>query len=161
MNLIKGSLELGNTNKANKQFNLRWALKGYFEGGKDMAIIIKNIKDVLRVKMNSKEDVYIENDDEYCFAIGQLAYYFIKQSKAYKKPQFLINDLVKKNLKQLYKKYNYKEEMNTLKVRNLYSMILGYELEGSLNDDMTLAGFLSNSLFYEKNESELIVGGDK
>ena len=169
MNLIKGSLELGNTNKANKQFNLRWALKGYFEGGKDMAIIIKGIKDVLRIKMNAKEDVYIENDDEYCFAVGQLAYYFIKQSKAYKKPQFLINnlvntknnDLVKKNLKQLYKKYNYKEEMNTLRVRNLYSMILGYELEGSLNDDMILAGFLSNSLFYEKNESELIVGGDK
>lgn len=169
MNLIKGSLELGNTNKANKQFNLRWALKCYFEGGKDMAIIIKGIKDVLRIKMNAKEDVYIENDDEYCFAVGQLAYYFIKQSKAYKKPQFLINnlvntknnDLVKKNLKQLYKKYNYKEEMNTLKVRNLYSMILGYELEGSLNDDMTLAGFLSNSLFYEKNESEVSVGGDK
>ena len=61
MNLIKGSLELGNTNKANKQFNLRWALKGYFEGGKDMAIIIKDIKDILRIKMNAKEDVYIEN----------------------------------------------------------------------------------------------------
>ena len=169
MNLIKGSLELGNTNKANKQFNLRWALKSYFEGGKDMAIVIKDIKDILRVKMNSKEDVYIENDDEYGFAIGQLAYYFIKQSKSYKKPQFLINnlvntknnDLVKKNLKQLYKKYNYKEEMNTLRVRNLYSMILGYELEGSLNDDMILAGFLSHSLFYENKESEVIVGGDK
>lgn len=169
MNLIKGSLELGNTNKANKQFNLRWALKGYFEGGKDMAIIIKDIKDILRIKMNAKEDVYIENDDEYCFAIGQLAYYFIKQSKAYKKPQFLINnlvntknnDLVKKNLKQLYKKYNYKEEMNTLRVRNLYSMILGYELDGNLNDDMILAGFLSNSLFYENKESEVSVGGDK
>ena len=169
MNLIKGSLELGNINKANKQFNLRWALKGYFEGGKDMAIIIKDIKDILRVKMNAKEDVYIENDDEYCFAVGQLAYYFIKQSKAYKKPQFLINnlvntknnDLVKKNLKQLYKKYNYKEEMNTLRVRNLYSMILGYELDGNLNDDMILAGFLSNSLFYENKESEVSVGGDK
>lgn len=169
MNLIKGSLELGNTNKANKQFNLRWALKGYFEGGKDMAIIIKDIKDKLRLKMNAKEDVYIENDDEYCFAVGQLEYYFIKQSKAYKKPQFLINnlvntknnDLVKKNLKQLYKKYNYKEEMNTLRVRNLYSMILGYELEGSLNDDMILAGFLSHSLFYENKESEVRLGGDK
>lgn len=169
MNLIKGSLELGNTNKANKQFNLRWALKGCFEGGKDMAIIIKDIKDILRIKMNAKEDVYIENDEEYCFAIGQLAYYFIKQSKAAKKPQFLINnlvntksnDVVKQNLKQLYKKYNYKEEMNTLKVRNLYSMILGYELDGKLNEDMILAGFLSNSLFYEKSDKEEVMRGDK
>ena len=32
--------------------------------------------------------------------------------------------------------------MNTLRVRNLYSMILGYELDGNLNDDMILAGFL-------------------
>lgn len=161
MNLIKGSLELGYINRANKQFNLRWALKGYFEGGKDMAIIIKEIKNILRIKMNAKEDVYIENDKEYCFAIGQLANYFISQSKAAKKPQSLINnlvntknnDVVRKNLKQLYKKYNYKEEMNTLRVRNLYSMILLYELEGNLNDDMILAGFLSNSLFYEKNEN--------
>lgn len=169
MNLIKSSLELGNTNKANKQFNLRWALKGYFEGGKDMASITENIKGILRVKMNSKEDVYIENDNEYCFAIGHLANYFINQSKATKRPQFLINnfldtendDLVRKNLRQLYKKYNYKDEMITLRVRNLYSMILGYELEGSLNDDMILLGSLSNSLFYEKNESELSAGGDK
>ena len=69
-----------------------------------MAIIIKDIKDILRIKMNSKEDVYIENDDEYCFAIGQLAYYFIKQSKAYKKPQFLINNLVNTKNNDLVKK---------------------------------------------------------
>ncbi|MDU2122557.1 MAG: type I-B CRISPR-associated protein Cas8b/Csh1 [Clostridium celatum] len=169
MNLIKSSILLGNTNKANKQFNLRLALKGYFEGGKDMAIIIKEIKDKLRVKINSREDIYIENDDEYCFAIGYLANYFISQSKAAKKPQFLINnfldtesdDLVRKNLKQLYKKYNYKEEMNTPRIRNLYSMILGYELDSNLNDDMILLGSLSKSLFYENKESEVSVGGDK
>lgn len=167
MNLIKGSLEMGFINRANKQFNLRWALKVYFEGGKDMAIIIRDIKDKLRIKMNSKQDNYIENDEEYCFAIGQLANYFISQSKAAKKPQFLINniintksnDIVKQNLKQLYKKYNYKEEMNSLRLRNLYSMILVYDLDGKLNEDMILAGFLSNSLFYEKNEKEEGIGG--
>ena len=134
-----------------------------------MAIIIKEIKDKLRVKINSREDIYIENDDEYCFAIGYLANYFISQSKAAKKPQFLINnfldtesdDLVRKNLKQLYKKYNYKEEMNTPRIRNLYSMILGYELDSNLNDDMILLGSLSKSLFYENKESEVSVGGDK
>lgn len=169
MSLIKGSLEIGYINRANKQFNLRLALKGYFEGGKDMGVVIREIKDELRIKMNAKEDSYIGTDEEYCFAIGQLANYFISQSKAAKKPQFLINnlvntksnDVVKQNLKQLYKKYNYKEEMNTLRVRNLYSMILGYQLEGKLNDDMILAGFLSNSLVYEKNEKEEIMGGDK
>ena len=99
----------------------------------------------------------------------QLANYFISQSKAAKKPQFLINslvntksnDVVKQNLKQLYKKYNYKEEMNTLRVRNIYSMILVYELDGKLNEDMILAGFLSNSLFYEKSDKEEVMRGDK
>lgn len=169
INLIKGSLERGYINNSNKQFNLRWALKGYFEGGKDMAIIIREIKDELRRKMDSKQDNYIGSDEEYCFAIGQLANYFISQSKAAKKPQFLINNLVntksnevvKQNLKQLYKKYNYKEEMNTLRVRNLYSMILVYELDGKLNEDMILAGFLSNSLFYEKSDKEEVMRGDK
>lgn len=169
ISLIKSSVELGYINNANKQFNLRWALKGYFEGGKDMAIIIREIKDQLRRKMDSKQDDYIVSDEEYCFAVGQLANYFILQSKAAKKPQFLINsllntknnDVIKLNLKQLYKKYNYKEEMNSLRVRNLYSMILGYELQDNINDDMILAGFLSNSLFYEKKEKGNIVGGNE
>ena len=169
ISLIKGSLEAGYINRANKQFNLRMALKDYFEGGKEMASMMKEIKEKLREKINSTQDDYIGSDEEYCFAVGQLTNYFILQSKAAKKPQFLINsllntknnDVIKLNLKQLYKKYNYKEEMNSLRVRNLYSMILGYELQDNINDDMILAGFLSNSLFYEKKEKGNIVGGNE
>ena len=51
--------------------------------------------------------------------------------------------------------------MNTPRIRNLYSMILGYELDSNLNDDMILLGSLSKSLFYENKESEVSVGGDK
>ena len=51
--------------------------------------------------------------------------------------------------------------MNTLRVRNIYSMILVYELDGKLNEDMILAGFLSNSLFYEKSDKEEVMRGDK
>ena len=134
-----------------------------------MASMMKEIKEKLREKINSTQDDYIGSDEEFCFAVGQLTNYFILQSKAAKKPQFLINsllntknnDVIKLNLKQLYKKYNYKEEMNSLRVRNLYSMILGYELQDNINDDMILAGFLSNSLFYEKKEKGNIVGGNE
>ena len=115
ISLIKGSLEAGYINRANKQFNLRMALKDYFEGGKEMASMMKEIKEKLREKINSTQDDYIGSDEEYCFAVGQLTNYFILQSKAAKKPQFLINsllntknnDVIKLNLKQLYKKYNY------------------------------------------------------
>lgn len=162
MDLIKGSLEMGYMNKANKQFNLRWALKKYFEEGMNMADFIKEVKEKLRVKILNDDTQTISNDEEYCFAVGQLASYFISKSKATKKPQFLINTLintksdsvVKLNLKNLYKKYNYEESMNTKRVRNLYSMVLGYRLDSKLNEDIILAGFLNSNLLYEKKEDK-------
>lgn len=168
LSLIKNSIKNNYINTASKQFNLRWALKHYFEGGKDMSNKIKEIKENLILKMNKKQDSYIESDMEYCFAIGQLVSYFISQSKAAKKPQFLINnilnsrrdDVIKDNIRKIYKRYNYKKEMNTLRVRNLYNMILAYDLNGRLDEDMVLLGFLSDNLIYKADKKEAI-GGEK
>ena len=65
ISLIKGSLEAGYINRANKQFNLRMALKDYFEGGKEMASMMKEIKEKYpanRVEIDVKQDIkkYIE-----------------------------------------------------------------------------------------------------
>lgn len=165
LSLVKGSIENGYITKAGKQFNLRCALISYFEGGINMADIIKQRKDELRDKINSKDiTLSIESDDEYYFAVGQLVNYFISKSRAMNKPYNLVrpfininnNEVLKNNLRQLYKKYSYDPKLYSLRFRNLYAMVLSYKAEGKINEDMIIAGFLHSSLVYESNEDEVV-----
>lgn len=165
LSLVKGSIENGYIPKASKQFNLRCAFKRYFEGGKSMADIIKDVKDNLRNKVNAeKVTESISEDNEYYFAIGQLVSYFISKSKGLKRPYHLVrpfintnnNEVIKNNLSKLYKKYSYDPKLYSLRFRNLYAMVLSYTPENKVNQDMIMAGFLHSSLIYESNEDEII-----
>lgn len=165
LSLVKGSIENGYIQKASKQFNLRCAFNGYFEGGDNMADIIKDMKDNLRIKVNvEKVTESISEDNEYYFAIGQLVNYFISKSKAMKKPYHLVStfintknsEVIINNLNQLYKKYSYDDDMYSLRFRNLYAMILSYAPENKVNQDMIMAGFLHSNLIYEKNENMVV-----
>lgn len=131
-----------------------------------MADFLNNIKANLKAKINYKEVKNqnldkIENDMEYYFAVGQTAYYLLSLSKSSNKNQSLINPflnakndyVVKDNLRKLYKKYNYAISINN-KFKKLYSMVLGYKPKDKVDQDMLLAGFLSNNLLYEKNENK-------
>ena len=40
------------------------------------------------------------------------------------------------------------------KFKKLYSMVLGYRPESKIDQDILLAGFLSNNLVYEKDEKK-------
>lgn len=161
LDIIKGSLEEGRISKVGKQFNLRCAIKGYFEGGKTMADTVKEMKSKLREKINLKNTDSLNSDEEYYFAVGQLANYFIAQSNAAKRPHYLINSfintksdsVIKQKLKQLYKKYNFKGNMYNLKANNLYAMIIDYKPENKVNEDMIISGYLNSNLIFEKNEN--------
>ncbi len=165
LSLIKESIENGYITKASKQFNLRCAINWYFEGGDNMADIIKDMKSNLGNKINAEkvtESIY--GDNEYYFAVGQLVSYFISKSKAMKKPYNLVrpfintnnNEVIRNNLSKLYKKYSYDPKLYSLRFRNLYAMVLSYKPEGKVNEDMLMAGFLHSSLIYESNEKEVI-----
>lgn len=166
LDIIKGSLEAGYIPKAGKQFNLRCAIKRYFEEGKNMADTVKEMKNKLREKINLKNTDSLNSDEEYYFAVGQLANYFIAQSNAAKRPHYLINSfintksdsVIKQKLKQLYKRYNFKSNMYNLKVNNLYAMIIDYKPENKVNEDMVISGYLNSNLIFEKNEK---VEGEK
>ena len=54
---------------------------------------------------------------------------------------------------RLYKNYNYSMSLNN-KLKKLYSMVLGYRPESKIDQDILLAGFLSNNLVYEKDEKK-------
>lgn len=158
-NLMKNSIEKGYYIRAMNQFNLMYSLKEYFiEGGENMADIIFAMKNNLRSKITEKDTGKIESDNEYFFAVGQLVNFFLSKSKGKNKPLSLANPIInaksdkviKDKLKSLYKKYNYDIQVTDIRVKNLYAMILGYECEGKINEDLIIAGYLNNSLIYEK-----------
>ncbi|WP_027626923.1 type I-B CRISPR-associated protein Cas8b/Csh1 [Clostridium lundense] len=168
MSLVKGSIENGYFTKATDQFNLRLSLKEYFEGGEEMADVIFEVKNSLRNKISQKDTSLIENDREYFFAVGQLVSFFISRSKGKKKPLSLANpfvnakkdQVIKEKLKALYKKYNYDIESYNFKFKGLYAMIMSYEVDGKIDEDMIIAGYLHSNLLYEK-EQEIVEGGRK
>lgn len=162
LSLIKGSIKNGYIPKASHQFNLRWSIISYFKGGKDMADIIHDIKDSLRVKINSNVTDKLDNDDEYYFAVGQLVNYLLSKNKGKKKLHSLANPFIngknnneiKEKLRKLYAKYSYDLDMNGKRFNNLYAMIIGYLPEDKVNQDLIVGGYLSNNLIYESNKGE-------
>ena len=131
-----------------------------------MADFLNGVKVNLKEKINYKSEQNekldtIENDMEYFFAVGQTAYYLLTLSKSSNKNQSLINpflnakndEVIKTTLMRLYKNYNYSMSLNN-KFKKLYSMVLGYRPESKIDQDILLAGFLSNNLVYEKDEKK-------
>ena len=131
-----------------------------------MADFLNSVKVNLKEKINYKSEQNekldtIENDMEYFFAVGQTAYYLLTLSKSSNKNQSLINpflnakndEVIKTTLMRLYKNYNYSMSLNN-KFKKLYSMVLGYRPESKIDQDILLAGFLSNNLVYEKDEKK-------
>lgn len=161
--VIKSNLENGYFIKAMNEFNLKYSLKEYLvKGDESMADILSSIKDNLRIKIFEKGDSKIDNDSEYFFAVGQLTGFLLGKSKGKNKPLSLANpiinaknnELIKRKLGQLYMKYNYDLDLDKdVRFKNLYSMIIGYEIEGNINKDLIIAGYLSNNIIYEKKES--------
>lgn len=164
LDLIKGNINNGYLLKASDQFNLRCALKNYFEGGHNMADILKDVKDLLRKKLNEEKTSSIENDREYYFAVGQLANYFISLSKSKNKVHSLANPIInaktderiKDELKKLYKKYNYTINTGNRRFRNLFAMVSSYMPEGKVEEDLIIAGYLHSNLIYEKADKDNI-----
>jgi len=167
LHLIKGSIKKGSINngylqKAGEQFNLRVSLKSYFEGGKSMADILMSVRNSLRSKINEKDTSSIDNDNEYWFAVGQLASYFISLSKGKNKVHSLANPIInaktnnriKEELRKLYKKYNYIIDVRNKKFNNLFAMVFAYKPEGKVEEDLIIAGYLYSNLIYEKSVRE-------
>ena len=165
LEIIKNSI-LNSTSrfstKAAEQYNLRYSLLNYFNGGSNMGDVLKNTKESLREKINSKETQSLQSDDEYYFGVGQIASYLISLNKSGNKNHSLLNPILntknevklKEEIMKLFKKYNYAIKKDSKRFNNLYSMILAYNPENKINEDLLLAGYLNSSLIYEKMEEK-------
>ena len=172
LDLIKNALINNYTLRAMTQLNLHWSFKDYFtelkqQGGEKMAEIATEIRESIKERITSKEEVKMPiNDKEYYYAVGQIAAYFISLSKAGKKSQSMINLVInisddrvlKERLIQLYKKYNYAIDHYNVRFKNLFAMILGYkpaaQTDRQTKDEMILFGYMdSNSIYTKKEEN--------
>lgn len=160
---VKASIINGHGTKAVRQINLRLSLLQYLEkGGEYMADFSVSLREKLKEKLVSDESVGIENDTEYYYAVGQLAKYYIYLNRGSKKNESLINPIlnakssqsIKDKLLQYYKKYNYDIMLGAKRADSLYKMVLGYETDGKVKQDMICMGFVDNNLVLEKKEEK-------
>jgi len=127
-----------------------------------MADVMKEVRENIRTKINEKSYQSIEDDKEYYYACGQLIYYFISKNKSKKKPHSFINgflnvtkdEILKERIMVLFKKYNYDIEASSKRFNHLYSMVMSYQPEEKVMQEYMIAGYISNSLLYEKGEKK-------
>ncbi len=128
-----------------------------------MADRYSEIREKLRDKINCRGEQIIESDEEYFYAVGQLVGYYISLSKAKEKTHSLANpffnatsnEVLQTRLKQYFMKYNHEIATRSSRFNYMYGMVLGYELEGKIRQEPIIAGYLSNSLFYESSKKEM------
>lgn len=129
-----------------------------------MADIIEDVYKSLKTKLQAKEVIATcENEEEFLFLAGQLAYYLLNNSGAEKKHYGMAEPILKarnigqlkKRMEDLFETYSHAIHMNYLRFNNGMAMFLGFEtnvkLEGKYKS-VLLAGLLANNLFLQANE---------
>ena len=148
--------------KSVNSMNLWIALKQYLNKQGDDEMKICNVQEECKkIYLECKK---IENDEQYYFFAGQVAFYLLNKSKASKLTQDVTEPVIKANsvkrLKEeityLYKKYNHEIYLNNPKFNNILSQLLINEPESNVkkNKDIILAGILANNVFYNKKLEE-------
>ena len=86
IDFVKEYLYSGELNKAQKAQNLRLSLLNYFElEGKYMGGMVKELCEEITKKLDSADVMDLDNDNEFYFLAGQLAYFILSKSKEDKK----------------------------------------------------------------------------
>ena len=104
-----------------------------------------------------KMNIKISNDEEYFYAVGQLAWYFISLNKSKNKPHSLMNPIlyptsdhmIKSQLSAWFMKYNYAISTNNHGFNALYKMVKDYTVKGNVITDNIEAGYMSSCLVWE------------
>lgn len=164
MQLIKNAIINDETFKAQRQFNLRWSLLSYFKDKRRIGENMEDIREKLRQHINSGKDEKwtFDSDEEFSYAVGQIAEYFLSLNRSNNKSAAYINTflnaknaaLVKKKVQNAYKKYNYAiYYIESSRVQQLVEHIMMYEPH-KIYTEYILAGFCAAMLVYEKNKEE-------
>ena len=90
LDLIKSAVLNGSQERALWQLNLRWSFENYFlKGEENMGTNKQEIVEAVKKKIYA-EEILFDNDDEYYYAVGQMAAYLLSLSKSKNRNQSLI-----------------------------------------------------------------------
>lgn len=164
LELIKGTLLNGYQERAIWQLNLRLSFREYFspKEGKNMGEIYSKLRENMERKVSSDVLIPLENEREYYYAVGQLAAYLLSLNKAKEKNHSLLNpflnaksdEMIKRRILQIYKKYNYSIPAYFKRVKRLLGMVEGYEPDGEVDQEMIILGYVDDSMIYSKEEKK-------
>lgn len=153
-----------NWKNISEALNLRLNLLRYFKigGYEDMGDRVLELYNGLREKLNSEELPFIESDDEYNFAAGQLARYIIFQSEAKNPKHNLLEpfqraktfERMNKALLAVYDNYSHALPLNFKKLDKLISIVSGYEAKSRIDQGLFLAGACYANILLEKKDKE-------
>lgn len=160
--LVLDSAANGYYSRAGEQLNLMWSMMDYEEKNCEKEENMKTVRQSLAAHLECGEEWQYENDEEYFYAVGQIVSYFLYLSKTKKKNMSVINpilntkkdEMIKKQIRRLFQKYNYQISHYHRKVKQFIANIQLYEVEGKINPEMILAGICDNNLLLDKRDKE-------
>jgi CRISPR-associated protein Csh1 len=159
IDFVKEYLYSGELNKAQKAQNLRLSLLNYFElEGKYMGGMVKELCEEITKKLDSADVMDLDNDNEFYFLAGQLAYFILSKSKEDKKKKthkaaegFINakNDVdIKKELLYYFDRYKHAISFDDKRFNKALSMVQGYEAKYNKNkEDIFICGLLTKNIF--------------
>jgi CRISPR-associated protein Csh1 len=164
---IRHDEEFNKHNKIKEKLNIWFNLFDFFSQNQNrinMANKTLELRESLK-KISVNEDQYIQSDDEFAFASGQIMWKILVQSKSSNKSHALLEPFLQKTDAIEFKKAiarsfdTYKHEFKFYPTKyafdKLMSEVMGYEpSEKNMKNHlpMILAGYFSNSLFKQEKE---------
>ena len=161
--LIVHSIIQGNRTKATHQLNLWISMMDYFNNDGRYEENMSKVRDLLKAHIDEKEEWDFESADEYCYAVGQLMNTYLSLSKSANKNLSFINpllqttsnEMIKRTVLQMFKKYSYAITDTDYRIKNLYGHVIQYDMTGKeVNHYFLSAGFVDGNLVYTKREKE-------
>ncbi len=157
-----------NYSKVADAYNFRLALieRENYKEEIDVADIIGEMYSSLQEKLSERNAfVTCENNNEFFFVTGQVAYYLLTKSESHNKNYGMAESVIKvKNVAQLkdrirdlFETYGHEITLGNFRFKNAYAMIEGYETNEKItgkNKSMLMAGLLGNNIFFQKQNKE-------
>jgi CRISPR-associated protein Csh1 len=145
--------------------NLRLSLLRYLGiGGEELESSIKDTRESIGMKVNSRQYNSLDNKMQFFYISGQLVFFLLNKSVSTNKTQLMIRPFlkckgvsdIKKKIAELHIKYSYAIRLNDARFNKAFSMVMEYEGVEPFKENMDtfMAGILGKNFMYTKKKIE-------
>jgi CRISPR-associated protein Csh1 len=160
LDLVVEQIKIGRI-KGIDALNTYIAIKKLFElGGEKIVKKIKELRSEIEAFIKDQEKHDLLDKYQYSFLAGQISYYLMDQSKAASKNHDVIERIcnyknvsrVNDELRFWFKRYGHAVPLRSRKFNKAFSMVLGFNKSETIDEDIFLAGYLGDNIFYKGEE---------